>query len=323
MKAVVHDRYGPPRVLRLAEVERPLPADDEVLVKVRATTVTRTDCHIRRASPFAWRLFAGLLRPRRKILGIEYAGVVEAVGADVDRLAVGDEVFGGTAGRFGAHAEYVCVPASAPLVHKPAETTFEEAAAVCDGFMQGLSCVRAGGVGQATRILVHGASGSCGTAVVQLARHYGAHVTAVCGTKNVELVRSLGADEVIDYQREDFRTNGETYDVVVDAVGLTSLLRCRGSVKRGGVFVATDLGRLMLENPLSALVTRFVGGRRVRFPLGRWTREDLLFLKELMEAGRYRAVVDRSYPLEDVVEATAYVETGQKTGNVVLVVAAP
>jgi NADPH:quinone reductase-like Zn-dependent oxidoreductase len=268
-----------------------------------------------------WRLFVGLLRPKRKILGIEYAGVVEAVGAEVEGLAVGDEVFGGTAGRFGAHAEYVCVPGSAPLVHKPAAATFEEAAAVCDGFMQGLMCVRAAGAREGTRILVHGASGSCGTAVVQLARHYDAHVTAVCGTKNVELVRSLGADEVIDYQREDFRANGEAYDVVVDAVGLTSLLRCRRSVRPGGIFVATDLGRLMLENPLSALVTRWVGERRVRFPLGRWTREDLLFLKELMEAGRYRAVVDRSYPLEDVVEATAYVETGQKTGNVVLVVA--
>jgi NADPH:quinone reductase-like Zn-dependent oxidoreductase len=320
VRAVVHDRYGPPGILRVAEVERPVPADDEVLVRVRATTVTRTDCHVRRASPFVWRLFAGLLRPRKKILGIEYAGVVETVGAAVDRLAVGDEVFGGTAGRFGAHAEYVCVPGTAPLVPKPAGSTFEEAAAVCDGFMQGLTCVRAGGVGKGTRILVYGASGSCGTAVVQLARHYDAHVTAVCGTKNVELVRSLGADEVIDYQREDFRRNGEAYDVVVDAVGLTSLLRCRRSVRPGGIFVATDLGRLMLENPLSALLTRWVGERRVRFPLGRWTRDDLLFLKELMEAGRYRAVVDRAYPLEDVVEATAYVETGQKTGNVVLVV---
>jgi NADPH:quinone reductase-like Zn-dependent oxidoreductase len=320
VRAVVHDRYGPPDILRVAEVERPVPADDEVLVRVRATTVTRTDCHVRRASPFVWRLFAGLLRPKKKILGIEYAGVVETVGAAVDGLAVGDEVFGGTAGRFGAHAEYVCVPGTAPLVPKPAGSTFEEAAAVFDGFMQGLTCVRAGGVGKGTRILVHGASGSCGTAVVQLASHYDAHVTAVCGTKNVELVRSLGADEVIDYQREDFRRNGETYDVVVDAVGLTSLLRCRRSVRPGGIFVATDLGRLMLENPLSALLTRWVGERRVRFPLGRWTRDDLLFLKELMEAGRYRAVVDRTYPLEDVVEATAYVETGQKTGNVVLVV---
>jgi len=320
VKAVVHDRYGRPDVLRLAEVDRPVPADDEVLVRVRATTVTRTDCHVRRASPFMWRLFAGLLRPKRRILGIEYSGVVESVGSRVDGLSVGDEVFGGTAGRFGAHAEYVCVPGSAPVAPKPAGTTFEEAAAVCDVFMQRLACVRAGEVRKGTRVLVHGASGSCGTAVVQLARHHDAHVTAVCGTKNVELVRSLGADEVIDYQREDFRKNGETYDVVVDAVGLTSLLRCRRSVRPGGIFVATDLGRLMLENPLSALATRWVGERRVRFPLGRWTQDDLVLLKELMEAGRYRAVVDRTYRLEDVVEATTYVETGQKTGNVVLVV---
>ncbi len=320
MRAVVHDRYGPPNVLRVDEVEPPVPADDEVLVRVRATTVTQTDCHIRRASPFVWRLFAGLLRPKQKILGIELAGEVEALGAAADGFAVGDEVFGGAAGRFGAHAEYVCIRASGPLAHKPAGTTFEEAAAVCDGFLQGLTCLRAADVRKGTRILVFGASGSCGTATVQLARHFDAHVTAVCGTKNVELVRSLGADEVIDYQREDFTKNGETYDVVVDAVGRQSLLRCRGSVKPGGAFVATDLGRLMVENPLSALVTRRVGDRRVRFPVAKWKKEDVLFLKELIEEGRYRAVIDRTYPLEDVVEATTYVETWQKTGNVVLVV---
>jgi len=320
VKAVVHDRYGPPGVLRIAEVERPVPAEDEVLVRVRATTVTQTDCHIRRASPFFWRLFAGLLRPKQRVLGIEFAGEVEGVGATVDGFAVGDEVFGGAAGRFGAHAEYVCIRGSGPLAHKPPGTTFEEAAAVCDGFLQGLTCLRAADVGEGTTILVYGASGSCGTATVQLARDRDAHVTAVCGTKNVDLVRSLGADEVIDYQQEDFTKNGKTYDVVVDAVGRQSLLRCRGSVKPDGVFVATDTGRLMLENPLAALVTRWVGDRRVRFPIARWRKEEILLLKELIEAGRYRAVVDRTYPLEDVVEATAYVETWEKTGNVVLVV---
>jgi NADPH:quinone reductase-like Zn-dependent oxidoreductase len=320
MKAVVHDRYGPPEVLRLEDVEPPVPAENEVLVRVRATTVSRTDCHIRRADPFPWRLFAGLRRPKRRILGIELAGEVEAVGAAVSEFEVGDHVFGGSAGRFGAHAELVCVPESAALAHKPAGMSFEEAAAVSDGAMQALRCLRAAGIREGQRIVVYGASGSLGTAAVQLARYFDAHVTAVCNTKNVELVRSLGADEVVDYLHEDYTRNGETYDVVLDAVGLHSFLRCRRSLGPGGVFIATELGRFMVENLVLALVTRLVGARQVRFPLARYSKQDVLFLKELIEAGHYRAVVDRTYPLEDVVEATRYVETGQKTGNVVLLV---
>ena len=212
MRAVVHDRYGPPDVLRLEEVERPEPAEDEVLVKVHATTVTRTDCAIRAAKPFPWRFFAGLLRPKRRILGIELAGEVEAVGRAVSKFAVGDEVFGGSAGRFAAHAEYVCVREGAALAHKPAGMSYEEAAAVCDGFVQAASALRTAELRQGQRILVYGASGSLGTAAVQLAKHLGAHVTAVCGTKNVDLVRSLGADEVVDYQTQDYTKNGEKQD---------------------------------------------------------------------------------------------------------------
>jgi NADPH:quinone reductase-like Zn-dependent oxidoreductase len=320
VRAVVHDRYGPPEVLRLEVVEPPVPAEHEVLVRVHATTVSRTDCHIRRADPFLWRLFAGLRRPKRRILGIELAGEVEAVGAAVSEFEVGDHVFGGSAGRFGAHAELVCVPETAALAHKPARLSFEEAAAVSDGAMQALRCLRVAGVRKGQRIVVYGASGSLGTAAVQLARYFDAHVTAVCNTKNVELVRSLGADEVVDYLHEDYTRNGQTYDVVLDAVGLHSFLRCRRSLKPGGVFIATELGRFMVENLALALATRAFGARRVRFPLARYSKQDVLFLKELLEAGRYRAVVDRAYPLEDVVEATRYVETGQKTGNVVLLV---
>jgi NADPH:quinone reductase-like Zn-dependent oxidoreductase len=320
VRAVVHDRYGPPEVLRLEDVEPPVPAEHEVLVRVHATTVSRTDCHIRRADPFLWRLFAGLRRPKRRILGIELAGEVEAVGAAVSEFEVGDHVFGGSAGKFGAHAELVCVPETAALAHKPARLSFEEAAAVSDGAMQALRCLRVAGVRKGQRIVVYGASGSLGTAAVQLARYFDAHVTAVCNTKNVELVRSLGADEVVDYLHEDYTRNGQTYDVVLDAVGLHSFLRCRRSLKPGGVFIATELGRFMVENLALALATRAFGARRVRFPLARYSKQDVLFLKELLEAGRYRAVVDRAYPLEDVVEATRYVETGQKTGNVVLLV---
>jgi NADPH:quinone reductase-like Zn-dependent oxidoreductase len=316
MKAVVHDRYGPPEVLRIEDVERPVPGDDEVLVKIHATTVNRTDCHIRRAKPFLWRLFAGLLRPKRKVLGMELAGEVEAVGAAVNEFEVGDHVFGvnGYNQPFGAHAEFICMRAETALAHKPAGMTFEEAAAVCDGAIQALAPLRRANVGPGTRLVVYGASGSCGTAAVQLAKHFGAHVTAVCNTKNVELVRSLGADEVVDYLQEDFTKNGETYDLILDAVGKYSFLRARRSLKPGGLFVATD----GLHNLLFALWTRRIGDKKLVFTIPRLTKKDVLFLKELIEAGRYRAVIDRSYPLEEVVEATRYVETGQKTGNVVL-----
>jgi NADPH:quinone reductase-like Zn-dependent oxidoreductase len=315
VRAVVHDRYGRPDVLRLEEVERPVPKDDEVLVKIHATTVTRTDCGVRSAEPFIVRFFTGLRRPRQKILGMELAGEVEAVGPAVTDFEVGDHVFGVTS--FGAHAEFVCMNESAPLAHKPAGMAFEEAAAVCDGASLALACLRKADLRKGQRILVYGASGSVGTAGVQLAKYFGADVTAVCNTKNVDLVRSLGADEVIDYTQEDFTKNGKTYDVIFDAVGKHSFRRCRRSLKSGGIFVETDLGFLW-HVPLLALLTRRIGDKRVKIGITRYTKEDVIFLKELIEARKYRAVIDRRYPLEQVVEATKYVETGQKTGNVVL-----
>jgi NADPH:quinone reductase-like Zn-dependent oxidoreductase len=317
MRAVVHDRYGPPEVLRLEEVERPVPKDDEVLVRIHATTVNRTDCGVRAANPFITRFFTGLRRPKRQILGMELAGEVEAVGAAVGEFEVGDQVFG--VNGHGAHAEFVCMRESAPLAHKPADMTFDEAAAVCDGASLALACLRNAGLREGKSILVYGASGSVGTAGVQLAKYFGADVTAVCNTTNLELVRSLGADRVIDYTRDDFTRNGQTYDVVFDAVGKHSFRRCRGSLKPGGIYVETDLG-FMWHVPALALLTRWVGDKRVRLGITRYTKNDVLFLKELIESGNYRAVIDRSYPLEDVVEATRYVETGQKTGNVVLTV---
>ena len=319
MRAVVHDRYGPPEVLRLEDVERPVPKEDEVLVRIHATTVNRTDCHIRAADPFLWRLFgAGFLRPKRRILGTELAGEVEAVGSAVTELAVGDHVFGAY-GKFGAHAEFICVPQSGRIAPKPAGTSFEEAAAVCDGGLAALMSLRRAGLRKGQRILVYGASGSIGTAGVQLARHFDAHVTAVCNTKNVELVRSLGADEVVDYTREDFTRNGKTYDVIFDAVGKHSFRRSRRSLKPGGSYIETDLG-FMWHVPLLLLLTRWVGGKKVKMGIARYAKKDVLLLKELIEAGKYRAVIDRTYPLEDVIEATRYVETGQKTGNVILTV---
>ena len=320
MRAVVYDRYGPPEVQRLEDVEQPVPKDDEVLGRIHATTVTRTDCGLRAGEPFIVRFFFGLWRPKQRILGTELAGEVEAVGAAVTEFKVGDHVFGSTRSfRTGAHAEFMCLREGDPLAHKPAGMSFAEAAAVTDGVILALMCLEAAHVKKGQAVLVYGASGSIGTAGVQLAKYFEAHVTAVCNTKNVELVRSLGADRVIDYTKDDFTNNGETYDVIFDAVGKHSFSRCRGSLKRGGAYVATDGFR----NLFLAQWTSQIGDRKVLFPIPpHYTKKNVLFLKELIEAGKYRAVIDRRYPLEQVVEATRYVESEQKTGNVVLTVSA-
>jgi NADPH:quinone reductase-like Zn-dependent oxidoreductase len=317
MRAVVCDRYGSPGVLRLEDVERPVPKHDEVLVKVRATTVSRSDCGVRSGEPLIARFVSGLLRPKRKILGSELAGEVETVGAAVTEFEAGDRVFGVSAWKFGAHAEFICMPESAPLAPMPACMSFEEAAGVCDGAILALGCLRPADPGKGKRVLIYGASGSIGTAAVQLAAYFDADVTAVCNTRNVELVRSLGAAEVIDYTQEDFTENGQTYDVIFDAVGKHSFQRCKGSLKRGGFYLATD----RLQNLILVLWTARIGDKKVVFPIPpRYTKKDVLFLKGLIEAGKYRAVIDRCYPLEQVVDATRYVETEQKTGNVVLTV---
>jgi NADPH:quinone reductase-like Zn-dependent oxidoreductase len=322
MRAVVHDRYGPPDVLRLEDVERPTPNDDQILIKIHATTVNRSDCGWRSGKPFITRFFnrifdrGGVLRPNPgSILGGEFAGEVEAVGADVDEFEVGDRVFGASLAR--AHAEYLCMRGSGPVAPMPAGSTFEEAAAVCDGFILSLGCLQRADPRPGQRILVYGASGSLGTAGVQIAKHFGAHVTAVCNTKNVELVRSLGADVVIDYLNEDFTKNGETYDVIFDAVGKHSFRRCRRSLRPGGIYLPTD----GFVNAFWLLWTRRFGTRKVLAELPpRYKKDRVLLLKELIEAGAYRPVIDRTYPLEDIVEATRYVETQQKTGNVVITV---
>ena len=321
MKAVVQDRYGPPEVLRIEEVERPVPKDDELLIRVRASTVTQTDTHARRADLFLWRLVFGLRRPRSRTLGVELAGEVVAVGSAVRQFKVGDEVFGHPSTLFGAHAEYVCLSERAALALKPAGMSFEEAAAVCDGASQALDTLRQADVREGRRLVIYGASGSLGSAAVQLAKHFGAHVTAVCGTDHVELVRSLGADEVVDYRQQDFTKNGQTYDAIIDAVGKYSFRRGRRSLKPGGIYVATDGGRFMVETIALLVVTRWVGSKRVRSGIGRRRKEDVLFLKELIEAGEFRAVVDRRYPMDQAVEAHRYVETWHKAGNVVLTIA--
>jgi NADPH:quinone reductase-like Zn-dependent oxidoreductase len=314
MRAVVHDEYGPAEVLRIEEVPRPAPSDNEVLVRVHASSVTRSDCGFRAADPFFSRVFTGLRRPKQRIGGMELSGVVEEVGSAVTEFEVGDEVFGL---RSGANAEYVCVREQGALAHKPASLSFEEAAALPDGASIARACLAKAELGPGKRILVYGATGAIGTAAVQLAKATGAHVTAVGNTQNVELVRSLGADAVLDHMLEDFTKNGETYDVVFDAVGKHSFRRARRSLKPGGVFIETDLG-FMWHVPFLALATRVVGSKRVTLPIPKYSKEDVAHVKQLVEEGRYRPVIDRTYSLDQIVEATRYVETGQKTGNVVL-----
>ena len=320
----MYDRYGPPGVLHIEDVERPVPTGAEILVKIRATAVTRADCATRDANRRSGllitvisRLISGISRPKQRILGTEFAGEVDAAGAAITEFAAGDHVFGTTGFRFGTHAEFICIGESARIAHKPAGMSFEEAAAVCDGGLNALWCLRAADLRKEQHILIYGASGAIGTAAVQLAKYFGADVTAVCSGKNVELVRSLGADRAIDYTHEDFTRNGETYDVIFDAVGKHSFKRCRGSLKPGGSYLATD----GLLNLVLAMWTSRIGDRRVIFRIPpRYTKKDVVFLKELIEAGRYRAVIDRCYPFANVVEATKYVETEHKTGNVVLTI---
>lgn len=269
------------------------------------------------------RPFTGLLRPKRRVLGSEFAGEVEAVGAAVTQFAAGNRVFGSTGLRVGAHAEFLRIRESAKIAPMPTGLTFEQAASLCEGALYALTILRYAKVHAGQRVLVYGASGAIGTAAVQIATHLGARVTAVCNTRNVEVVRSLGPERVIDYTQQDFTQSGDTYDVIFDAVGKHSFLRSRRSLAPRGAYVVLDPG-FMWHNPLLALLTPWMGGKKVLLP---WvspatTKQDVLFIKELVEAGKYRPVVDRSYPLDQVVEATRYVETGQKIGNVALTIAA-
>ena len=292
------------------------------LGSVDASTVTRSDAMgVRHVHYRFARLATGVRRPRRTHFGTEFAGRVEEVGSAVTELQAGDEVFGFAGG---SNAEYVTVRESGVIAPKPAGLTFEEAAAVPDGSLLALSCLRPAYPVQGKSVLVYGAAGSVGTGAVQLlARHFeAAEVTAVCDTKDVQVVRSLGAKNVIDRFREDFTKKGASYDVVFDAVGKHSFRRCRGSLKPGGIYISMDLG-FMYHVPLLALVTRIVGSKRATVGMGRYRKEDLFLIKELVEAGKYRPVIDRTYPLDEIVEAVRYVERGQKTGNVVLRISEP
>jgi len=317
MKAIIYEKYGPPDVLELKEMPTPVPKDNEILVKIHTTTVNRTDCGLRKADPFIARFFTGLLRPKNKILGSEFAGVVESTGKNVKEFKEGDRVFGHSGAKFSTHAEYICLTEEDPVVLKPYNMTYEEAASVCDGAILAWTYLRRANILKGQNVLVNGASGSIGTTGVQLAKYCGADVTAVCSTGNVELVKDLGADRVIDYTKEDFTRDDRSYEVVFDAVGKSSFSRCKKILKPGGIYLSTELG-FMAQNPFLNLLTSMIGSKRVIFPLPKYTKEDVLFLKDLIEEGSLKAVIDRQYSLKQIIEAHRYVETGHKKGNVVI-----
>lgn len=320
MKAAVHTRYGAPDVVRIQQIDVPSPAEDEVLIRVHASTVNRTDCGMRTAKPWITRFFSGWRRPKHQTLGSEFAGVVEGVGSAVTDFAVGDRVFGVSALRYGAHAEYLCIAASAAIAKMPDGIPFDVAAASTDGAILAMTYLRRVDLQPGQRILIYGASGAIGSAGVQLAKHAGAHVTAVCNTPNVEAVRALGPEIVIDYMVDDFTTNGETYDFVFDAVGKHTFRKCRRSLVPGGAYLVTDLGFLW-QNPWLALLTsRLKRRRKVLFPLPTYNKERVMYVEGLLGSGAFTPLIDRHYPLDEIVEATKYVETQQKVGNVVITV---
>jgi NADPH:quinone reductase-like Zn-dependent oxidoreductase len=322
MRAAVFTEYGPPDVLQIKDVEKPIPKDKEVLVRIHATTVCAADYRIRKADPFVVRLMIGLRRPKIHILGMEFAGTIESVGQAVTRFAAGDQVFGATGFKFGAHAEYACLPESGTLAIKPVNMTFEQAAAVFFGGFTALHFLKKAKIQAGQKALIYGASGSVGVFAVQLAKHFGAHVTAVCSTANLDLVKSLRADQVLDYTREDFSKAARVYDMVFDAVGYSGYTRSLKSLKRGGFYLrAGGSGRVlsMLGDTLRGMWISSTGTAKVVGGVARADAGDVSFLKQLIEAGEITTVIDRRYSLDQIAEAHRYAEAGHKKGHVVIV----
>lgn len=317
MKAAVYTRYGPPEVVRLTDVPTPVPKDQELLVKVYCSTVNRTDSGFRSAEYVVSRFWSGLFRPKYTILGCEFSGVIEGIGKGVRTFKVGDRIFGFNDQTFGGHGEYLIIAETAAIATMTPSMSFEEAAALTEGAHYALCNIRAAKVAAGQNVLVYGATGAIGSAAVQLLKSRGAHITAVCNTRNVELVKSLGADKVIDYQTQDFTQIKDRFSFIFDAVGKSSFRQCKPLLTPRGIYISTELGKNG-ENIFWALLTPLGRGKRLLFPLPAISKDDVIYLRDLFEKGEYRPVIDRLYSLEEIVEAYKYVETGQKTGNVIL-----
>ncbi|MFC2010737.1 NAD(P)-dependent alcohol dehydrogenase [Chloroflexota bacterium] len=319
MKAIVCTKYGPPDVLQLKEVEEPVPKDNEVLIKIHATTVNRTDCHMLRATPFISRFVTGIFKPNKLILGTEFAGKIEAVGKNVTSYKVSDNVFGFADNSYGAHAQYMTILEDKALTMIPGNITYEQAAASTEGAYYANNFINKVNLESGQKVLVNGATGAIGSAAVQLLKYFDINVTAVCNTANTELVKSLGADKIIDYTKDDFTKDEEKYNFVFDTVGKSSFIKCKPLLKPGGVYISSELG-YMAQNPFLSLITPIIGNKKVKFPIPTDCRGSILLIKKLIEEGKFKAVIDRKYPLEQIIEAYRYVEKGQKIGNVVITV---
>lgn len=319
MKAIIYQKYGSPEVLQFAEIAKPIPADNEVLIKIKATSVTNADCYMRRADTFFSRMVLGLLKPRKKyqILGTEFSGIVEAVGTKIKDWKTGDEIFGFRGFDTGCYAEYKCVSPKGSLAPKPANLSFEEAASMVDGattayfFLKDKAKITNG-----QKVLINGASGSIGTFAVQLAKFWGATVTAVCSAKNAEMVQSLGADIVIDYSKEDFTKKKELYDIIFDTVGKSSFSKCKNILAPNGKYLTTTLN---LKNVCLGLWTKWFAQKKVLFGMSVKKTEALNFIKALAEQEKLKTIIDRSYTFEQMAEAHTYVEAGHKKGNVTII----
>lgn len=317
MKAAVYTKYGPPEVVKIMEVDKPVPNDNEVLIKVLAATVNRTDSGFRSALYFVSRFFSGLFVPKYQILGNEFAGIIEAVGKNVSTFQIGDKVFGYNDTKFGAHAEYMTMAENDAMTTLPANFNFIEAAPLTEGGHYALCDIRAAKVKPGQNVLINGATGAIGSAALQLVKHFGANVTVVGNTKNLELLKSLGADFVFDYLKEDFTKTEKKFDFIFDAVGKSSYSKCKPLLKEKGIYISTELGKNG-ENIFYSLTTPVFGGKRVMFPLPSIKKDDVVFIKELAATGKFKPAIDRKYKLDQIVEAYKYVESGQKTGNVVI-----
>lgn len=316
MKAAIYEKYGQPSVLKIEEVEKPMPKDREVLIKIYATTVNRTDCAMLRAKPFIMRFLTGLIKPKNPILGTDFAGEIEAVGKDVTSLKVGDKVFGFNDQGVSSHAQYMKFSEGKALATLPNNLTYEEAAASLEGAHYAYNTIIKVNLKSGQKVLVNGATGAIGSAGVQLLKYFGANVTAVCNTKNIELIKSIGADKIIDYTKEDFTKSNEKYHFILDAVGISSFTKCKPLLESGGVYISSEPGP-GAQNLFLPLITIF-SKKKVIFPIPKNCLRSVLFIKKLIEEGKFKAVIDRKYTLEEIAEAYTYVLKGEKTGNVII-----
>lgn len=318
MKAVIHKKYGPPSVLEILNIDKPIPKNNEILIRVYATTVNRTDCAMLRAKPFIMRFFTGFLKPSKPILGTDFAGQIEALGSNVTSFKIGDRVFGLNDSGLSSHSQFMSIQQDKAIVIMPSNCSYQEAAASLEGVHYAYNILKKINILKGQKTLVNGATGAIGSALVQILKYYGAHITAVCNTKNITLVKSLGANVIIDYQKEDFTQLDEKYDFVFDAVGKSSFSKCKPLLQNGGIYISTELG-WMAENIFYALLTPFISRKKVKFPIPTDCKISVLFIKKLIEEGFYKAVIDKTFLLSEIADAFTYVEKGEKTGNVVII----